>query len=129
MTGKKLALLQIEEFKLLPGEEWQASVGAWRFIRLQSGAAYWLGDGKTRGVAENESLIAGPQAKGMLLASQLGPVVFHAFCFVPDLLWGVLTISERYFFQSDAMRERRTDVQFFGADHPISNRFATLIET
>ena len=83
-----LGHLQIEKIGLPPGQEWIIAAGAWRFARVQSGAAYWLDAGRTRPLAEGELLVLGPKIQGSVRASQINEVVLHSFNFLPELLGG-----------------------------------------
>lgn len=128
MTGRKLAPLQIEEIQLLPGEEWQDAPESWRFVRVKSGAGYWLGAGPVRALSAGDVFVAGPGAEGVLRASQIGELRLHAFCFVPDLLWGMFTLAERNFFESNALRDRHAQFRIFAANDSFSARFVAAID-
>lgn len=119
-----LGHLQIDELRLPPSQEWMEQAGAWRFVRLGSGAAYWLDSARPRVLTEGELLVLGPAAKGVVRASQLTEVVLYAFRFAPELLCGFFTVAERHFFESGAGAAGR--VQFLPSTHPLSRRFATL---
>lgn len=71
---KALGHLRVEEIKLPPGEEWTDPAGTWRFVRIHSGAAYWLG-GAARALGAGEMLLLAPAATGVIRASQLGAMV------------------------------------------------------
>lgn len=72
-----LVHLRTEEIRLQPGEEWMDGRSMWRFLRVDSGAAYWLGEPRTRALAEGELAVIPPGAKGVVRASQLNEVVLH----------------------------------------------------
>ena len=126
---KAAAHLVIEPCTLQPGQEWLESdtACAWHFLHITRGAAYWLGSERSRSLTEGEMLVIAPAAKGILRASQIGPVTFHAFHFSPDLLSGFFTLAERQFLETRAggMIE---DVRFLPSTHPVTQRFALLIQ-
>src|ERR1041385_8010913 len=99
---KALGHLRVEEIKLPPGQEWMDATAAWRFIRVQSGAAYWLGEGQTRPLSESETIIVWPVSKGVIRSSQLGEVVLQGFGFAPGLLCGFFTLAERQILDNAA---------------------------
>ncbi len=121
-----LSHLRIQELRLLPGQEWTGTAGTWHFLRIASGAAYWLGPPRPRPLTEGEMLVVGPAAAGVVRASQLNEVVAHGFSFAPDLLGGLLTLTERRFFESDGDC-KPGEVQFLPSTHPATQRFAALV--
>lgn len=70
------------------------SGSGWRFVRVEQGQAYWRSQSVAMELAPHDLLVVPPQAVGMLRASQLGPVVLQHFQFRPELLAGLLTLSE-----------------------------------
>ena len=56
-----LGHLQIEAVRLHPGQEHLAAAGSWRFVLVQSGAAYWLDGERTRPLDVGEMLVLGPK--------------------------------------------------------------------
>ena len=87
--------LRIEEIRLAPGREWSDATEAWRFVRVSSGAAYWMEPARPRSLSEGELLVLAPSVKAVVRASQLGEVVLHGFGFAPGLLCGFFTLEER----------------------------------
>jgi AraC-like DNA-binding protein len=120
-----LVHLQLERLKLTPGQEWSDNVVAWRFVRCQSGAAYWLGAPKPRFFSEGELVILAPWGTGVIRASQLNEVVLDHFHFVPDLLGGFFTVAEQHSLA--VSRGQANPVQFLPSTHGLSQRFAALI--
>ena len=120
--------LQLEEIKVLPGQEWTDASAVWHFLHLTSGAAYWLGNERTRSLIEGEMIVISPAVKGAVRASQIGEVTLHAFNFAPDLLCGLFTLAERHFFESGG-GEFLHNVQFLPSTHPANRQFAALIES
>jgi len=118
--------LRIEEFKLLPAQEWIDESDTWRFCRLSAGAAYWLEPAHPRALSEGEMLVLPPRLKGIIRASQINAVLLHAFSFAPEMLGGFLTLAERRFF------ERQSSVgalepRFLRPSHPIAQRITALV--
>src|SRR5262245_46584100 len=123
---KPLRHLSIEEIKLPAGQEWKDTGAAWRFVRLHSGAAYWLGEKANRQLSEGETILIAPATKGVVRASQIGDAVLHGFAFAPDALWGFFTLAQRYFFEALAARDTG-EVRSFPATHPLAQRFARIV--
>jgi AraC-like DNA-binding protein len=117
--------LRIEETTLSPCQEWVDETAAWRFVRISSGAAYWLGAANPRSLTDGEVLVIAPAAKALVRASQLNSVMLHGFAFVPEWLCGFLTLSERRFFESAG--QAGEPVSFLPSTHPCSRELAFLI--
>lgn len=117
--------LRIEEITLSPGQEWTDETAAWRFVRISSGAAYWLGPSSPRALSEGEVLVISPAAKALIRASQLNSVLLHGFTFVPEWLCGFLTLSERRFFESAGAPVE--PASFLPSTHPVTRAFAGLV--
>jgi AraC-like DNA-binding protein len=120
------AQLRIEETRLPPGEEWVEETAAWRFVRVSSGAAYWLEPGRTEALTEGALLVAAPGFKAVVRASQINEVVLHAFRFVPEYLCGFFTVAERHFFEGRSAAPQES-LQILPATHSLAQRFATLL--
>ena len=118
--------LLIEPATLPPGGEWRAAAEGWYFLHLTRGAAYWLGSDRPRSLTEGEMMVVPPDSQGAVRASQIGPVVLHALRFVPDLLCGFFTLSERHFFESGTMLK---ETQFLPSTHPVTQQFAALTQS
>jgi len=121
---RPLAHLQLERLKLAPGQEWSDEAVAWRFVRCDSGAAYWLGPPKPRFFSEGELMILAPGSTGIVRASQLNDVILHRFNFAPELLGGFFTVAEQHALV--AGRSAATPVQFLPSTHRLSQRFGAL---
>jgi AraC-like DNA-binding protein len=118
--------LRIEALTLQPGQEWLNGAGGWLFLRLACGAAYWLGEPRTRSLVEGELLVIPPKARGVVRASQINEVVLHGFSFSPELLWGVFSLDERRRFE--LCSEGPTLPRFLPSTHPAAQRLATLVQ-
>ena len=121
---KTLGHLLIEEIKLQPGHEWMDASGAWHFVRVHRGAAYWLGAAETRPLVEGEMLVVAPDASGSVRASQIGEVVLHGFSFAPHLLCGFFTLAEGHFFETVAGKSGK--IRFLPSTHPATQRFTAI---
>jgi AraC-like DNA-binding protein len=117
--------LRIEEASLPPGREWTDEMAAWRFLRVTSGAGYWLGTTKRRALNEGEMLVVWPGVKAVIRASQLNQMVLHGFPFVPDLICGFFTLPERRLLEHRAGQVEDL-VQFLPSTHPLNREFAGL---
>jgi len=115
--------LLIAQISLNPDQEWSDSSATWRFVRVRRGRAYWMGAGRFRSLAEGDLVVFAPRARGIIRASKLNEVLLQGFCFAPELLGGLFTLSERHFFECCAA-EAFGDVRFFPAGSPVSERFA-----
>jgi AraC-like DNA-binding protein len=121
---KTFGHLLIEQVTVEVGQEWMDTASAWHFVNVTQGVAYWRGDDGTRGLAEGETLLIPPAAKGAVRASQIGRVILHAFNFAPEQLCGFLTLSERHFFETSGRALRK--VVFLAPTHPVAHRFAAF---
>ena len=121
---KPLEHLRVEQFKLPAGQEWRDDSATWRFLRIHSGPAYWLGSDQNRPLAEGEVIIVSPAAKGTIRASQIGDVIFQGFGFAPDLFCGFFSLSERHALEKAATKSG--DVRFIPSTHPVAQNFAAL---
>jgi AraC-like DNA-binding protein len=118
--------LHLEQVTLWPGQEWVQEEKAWRFVCLQSGPAYWLGEPPTRNFNPGEVVVCSPGAKMLVRASQLGDVVLHTFTFCADLIFGFFTLQEREFLERNG-EDKHTVVRFLPSTHPLSRRFGELV--
>jgi AraC-like DNA-binding protein len=118
--------LQLQEIKLSSGQEWQDAGVDWRFLRMQSGAAYWMGAPRPRSLVDGEVIVAPPGVVAALRASQINDVQLHGFSFVAESLCGLLTLTERRFFERDGAPGAR-EPQFLPSTHPVAQRFAALV--
>lgn len=119
--------LRLEQLPLEPGGEWIDASPAWRFLRLSKGEAYWLDPAKPRVAAPGELVVAAPNLKVNIRASQLGGAVLDAFFFRPSLLCGFFTLTERQSFENQ-VPEDFAPIQFLPSTHPVSQGLAALRE-
>ena len=117
--------LRIEETLLAPGREWTDESSAWRFVRISTGAAYWLGAANPRALTEGEVLVISPATRALVRASQINNVLLHGFTFVAEWLCGFFTLAERRFLETAAAPGQ--PVSFLPSTHPVTRGFAALV--
>jgi AraC-like DNA-binding protein len=115
-----------EQTRLLAGEEWLDATPAWRFVRLDRGAAYWLAQPGSRALAEGELVVVPPETRALVRASQLNEVVLHALRFSPALLAQLFQVDERQLLTAGA-GAKPGEARFLPSTHPAAQRFADLI--
>ncbi len=121
-----LGHLQIETVRLHPGQEHPAAAGSWRFVYVQSGAAYWLQADRSRPLAEGELVVLSPDIAGSVRASQINDVALHTFSFMPELLGGFFTLAERHFFETK-IAGNFPDAHVLPSTHPAARQLAAII--
>ncbi|HLH52076.1 MAG TPA: AraC family transcriptional regulator [Verrucomicrobiae bacterium] len=119
--------LEIETIRLEPGHEWTSDERQWRFVHLNSGAAYWLQGSQARELTPGELLIVSPQTMGVVRASQLGEASLHCFGLRADCLLGFLSVVEREWIEHEAQRVIGP-VSSLPSTHPVSKDMAFLQE-
>jgi AraC-like DNA-binding protein len=120
--------LRIVELKLEPGEEWVDETTAWRFFQITSGGAYWLGCPESRALSPGELIVVPPELHAAVRASQINPVVLHAFALALDWLSGFFTLAERHCFESGSATAGGK-VVFLPSTHPSAERFSELVKS
>jgi AraC-like DNA-binding protein len=126
MEEKPLTQLLIQQARLQPCSEWTEKSGAWRFLLVSEGSAYWLQAGGSTLVATGDVLVVAPHARGVIRASALTEVLLHGFAFTPDLIGGFFTLGERHFF--DTLKTKALGgVQFFTTGHPIAKGMSAAV--
>ena len=118
--------LVIDEVTLPPSAEWMDTSPGWWFIRVSQGAAYWLGTTGPKNLGPGDVIVIAPRAEGSLRASQLGEVKLHYFHFCPELLSGLLTLTERHWLESSAAQPRNT-IRFLPATYEAARIFAEQV--
>ena len=117
--------LTLDELDLPPSTEWEAPIHCWCFVRVAEGQGYWLGNGNAREVNTGDVLALPPAGKGVFRASQLGVVRLFHFRFCPDLMSGLLTMTERQYFDRLAAKTAQP-IHLLPASHPVARQFAEL---
>lgn len=117
--------LLLQETTLAPTEEWRPTSTAWWFVRLASGVAYWIGQPESIALEVDSLLVLGGASGGCIRASQLSPARLIHFCFEPDAIVGVFTVSDR---NSVAVPPdpHVPMAHCLGASDPLSQEFAVL---
>lgn len=96
----QMSHLILSEISMPPASDWCPGVLEWCFARVAEGHGYWMRTGEIREINTGDVLIIIPGEKGAFRASQLGAVNLQCFLWNPDLLTGVLSLSERHYFTS-----------------------------
>jgi hemolysin activation/secretion protein/AraC-like DNA-binding protein len=123
---KRLLHLQLDDFTISSGSEWQDASPAWRFLTIRSGAAYSLGMPQAREFAPGELLVAAPKQPVLVRASVLGNVAAAGFSFCPDLMCGFLTLQER--LQLEKPSKGGGLLRFLPSTHPSASALAGLLD-
>lgn len=118
------AHLFLHEQKLGPGEEWTFSGSGWRFMSVLSGQAYWLSQ-EPQSLDPGCALMLSPAGSGTLRASQLTPLTFSYFHFLPDRLTDLLSPVERHYLELPETCSRFALRSFAAAD-PFAQQFSAL---
>jgi AraC-like DNA-binding protein len=117
--------LLLDEMDLAPSAEWEPPRTCWRVVRVGQGQGYWLGRGEAREIAEDDVMVLSPQQEGQFRASQLGSMRLDYFRFCPELMGGLLTMTERNYFErlvGKSVPAPRT----FPSSHPIAAQFSEI---
>src|ERR1043166_3612165 len=118
-------LLFLHQSTLSASAEWEISTNGWRLARLSQGQAYWLGGEAAREWREGEVLVLPPGARGSVRASRISEVLLHYFDFSPDSHSGLLTLTEREYFESVGNR-RDCPPRTLPSHHPSSMVFSDV---
>jgi hemolysin activation/secretion protein/AraC-like DNA-binding protein len=124
---KRLRHLQIEEFPIAAGWEWQNASPTWRLLMIRSGAAYSLGEPEARQLEAGELLVVAPKLPVVIRASLLGTVTVAGISFDPELTCGVLTLLERQRLEQPAPKEHQ--VRFLPSTHRAATLMSELLAT
>jgi AraC-like DNA-binding protein len=119
--------LTLEELDLPPSTEWEGPAQGWCFARVAQGQGYWLGRGDACEVNAGDVLMLPPARQGVFRASQLSVVRLFHFRFCPDLMSGLLTMTERQYFDRLAAKAGQP-VRLLPVSHPVARQFADLCE-
>ena len=117
--------LFLNEINMPPSAEWLDASPGWRFLRISLGAGYWLGQSVVKELGPGDVVVVSPDAEGSLRASQLGEVKLHYFHFCPEMLSGLLTLSERHYLESFSTQPRLA-VRILPAAHKAAQEFSRL---
>ncbi len=127
MTSERhLVLLEKE---LPPSAEWPPRGNGWQGIRVVAGQGYWLQSGApARPLAAGDGVFTPGNVNGLLRASQLGPLQLQYFTVLPQLLTGVLTLTESQQFAEARQNPESQAIVFLASDH-WGQKFARLMVT
>jgi len=124
MTVERHLILQAKE--LAASAEWLPQTSGWLCLRLTAGQGYWLQSGvAVRSLTAGDVLLMAGPGRGTLRASQLGPLQLKYFSVAPQLLTGLLSLTESRQFEM-ARRNPDLPVLFFTAKDAIGQKFTTL---
>jgi len=124
MTVERHLILQARE--LPASAEWPPQTGGWLCLRLVAGQGYWLQSGvAVRSLSAGDVLFMGGHGAGTLRASQLGPLRLQYFTVLPQMLTGVLSLTESRQFEL-ARLNPDLPVRFFSAKDALGQKFAAL---
>jgi hypothetical protein len=122
---KLIGHLVLHEIHLPPSGEWEVETCGWRFLQLNSGDGYWLGESAQMRVGPGDLLLIFPEIHGVLRASQIGVVAFSTFQLCPQLMAGLLTLAERHQLRQ-SLSELSPATRLWPANHPHAQRFLEL---
>ena len=89
----------LQELILHPSGEWTPSAPGWTVVRVAEGIGYWLQGGGAREVNTGDGFAATDTSRLVLRASQIGELKLELYCVPPELLNGLLTVSEGHQLQ------------------------------
>jgi AraC-like DNA-binding protein len=104
--------------------EWDEAPACWRFLSIAKGDGYWVSASQRQAVESGQMIVLPPAASGVLRASQIGPATLYHFQLCASWLSGLLTLSERQWFDSVATHSNAAVI--FEASHPLAKRFIAL---
>ena len=125
-SERHLVLLEKE---LPPSAEWPPKGNGWLGIRVVAGQGYWLQSGApARPLGAGDGVFTAGNGNGLLRASQLGPLQLQYFTVLPQLLTGVLTLTENHQFEG-ARQNPQNEALVFLAGDLWGQKFARLTVT
>jgi len=117
----------LNEVKLPPSGEWLTGFTGWCFLRVRQGHGYWLGANEVVEAAEGDVLVITPKREGTFRASRLGDLTLHYFLFCPELLSGLLTLSELQQLETAKARRKSTVRRLLPGD-AVADEYGKLEE-
>ena len=79
--------------RLRSSSEWTPDAG-WTVVRVAAGVGYCLHGGTALDLHAGDMIVAGPHARAVFRASQLGDLKLEFFVVLPQCLNGLLTVAE-----------------------------------
>jgi AraC-like DNA-binding protein len=117
--------LLLKEMDLAPGGELILQSPGWYLLLISNGVGYWVHPRTSFELITGSVLVFSASARGLVRASQLGPVKLCFFRLQPDRLTGLVTWGEQRFLQS-AMTQDSFAARFFPPTSLISEKFKRL---
>jgi hemolysin activation/secretion protein len=117
--------LILQSVVLRPSGEWTPPVHAWVVLRVAEGVGYWLQGGSARELKTGDGFVAAAGSKPIVRASQLGVLKLEYYLVQPQLLNGLLTVTEGNQLENAAKNDSGKAV-FFVADEPLGQKFSRL---
>jgi AraC-like DNA-binding protein len=118
--------LILRQTTLPPAGEWTPLASGWIVARIAEGAGYWFQDGQIGEFKAGDGFVSAGNARLVIRASQLGPLKFDFFSVQPQLLNGVLTVTEGCQL-ARASRDSTARLMVFVAAEPLGQEFTRLV--
>ena len=125
MVSERQLILQ--EIVLHPSSEWTPPPACWTVARIAEGVGYWLHRSTAREFQAGDGFVVADGSSFILRASQLGPLKLELFFVQPQLLAGVLTVTEGHQLAQTA-KDASTRLIAFVATDSLGQKFAHLVK-
>lgn len=117
--------LILQSVVLSPAEEWLPPTQGWVIARLAEGVGYWMHGGQARELKEGDGFVVSGQQNMVLRASRLGVLKLELYLLQPQLLNGLLTVTEENRLEQVA-GGLQVPVVFFTAADALGQKFSRL---
>jgi AraC-like DNA-binding protein len=117
--------LSVSTVVLQPGAEWHFPASGWSLVLVSSGVAYWLNPQLNHELPLGSAILLWERAKGMIRASQVGPVVICYVRMNPNRLGGLMTWGEQQALGTAASREHYP-VRTFSPQSPVAEKLKEI---
>lgn len=118
--------LILQELTLRPSGEWTPPAQGWTMARVAEGVGYWLQGGGAREFKPGDGFAASGASQLVLRASQLGPLKLEFFCVQPQILNGLITVTEGHQLEQAGKSAAEHTITFAAAD-PVGQKFSRLV--
>lgn len=118
--------LILQDFTVAPSDEWSPQHEGWTVLRVSEGFGYCLHKKGACELQAGDGFMAPQTTSVKVRASQLGALRLHCFRIQPELLAGLLTVTE-----SQQLRTLSADsscISIFKGDEPNGQEFSRLLE-